>query len=98
MSIEKNSKLIIDTRGRYEVAKNIFRAYVSDVDHIKDRFKKWIDGKIITKNKELKNKLNESIEKNVELTKENGNFKRQDIIDEASKDLAETQKEKFTHH
>jgi hypothetical protein len=45
---------------------------------------------------ELKNKLNESIEKNVELTKENGNFKRQDIIDEASKDLAETQKEKFS--
>lgn len=44
---------------------------------------------------ELKKKLNESIEKNVELTKENGNFKRQDIIDEASKDLAETQKEKF---
>ena len=45
---------------------------------------------------ELKKKLNESIEKNVELTKENGNFKRQDIIDEASKDLAETQKEKFS--
>ena len=45
---------------------------------------------------ELKNKLNESIEKNVELSKENGNFKRQDIIDEASKDLAETQKEKFS--
>jgi len=44
---------------------------------------------------ELEKKLNESIEKNVELTKENGNFKRQDIIDEASKDLAETQKEKF---
>ena len=34
-------------------------------------------------------------EKNVELTKDNGNFKRQDIIDEASKELADTQKEKF---
>ena len=48
-----------------------------------------------SKIEELEKKLNESIEKNVELTKENGNFKRQDIIDEASKDLAETQKEKF---
>ena len=33
--------------------------------------------------------------KNVELSKENGEHKRQDIIDEASADLAETQKEKF---
>ena len=48
-----------------------------------------------SKIEELEKKLNESIEKNVELSKENGNFKRQDIIDEASKDLAETQKEKF---
>ena len=48
-----------------------------------------------SKIEELNKKLNESIEKNVELSKENGNFKRQDIIDEASKDLAETQKEKF---
>jgi len=49
-----------------------------------------------SKIEELEKKLNESIEKNVELSKENGNFKRQDIIDEASKDLAETQKEKFS--
>jgi len=49
-----------------------------------------------SKIEEIEKKLNESIEKNVELTKENGNFKRQDIIDEASKDLAETQKEKFS--
>ena len=44
---------------------------------------------------ELEKKLNESIEKNVELSKENGKYVRQSIIDEASKDLAETQKEKF---
>ena len=48
-----------------------------------------------SKIEELKKKLNESIEKNVELTKENGEHKRQDIIDEASKELADTQKEKF---
>jgi hypothetical protein len=44
---------------------------------------------------ELEKKLNESIEKNVELSKENGKYVRQSIIDEASKELAETQKEKF---
>ena len=48
-----------------------------------------------SKIEELEKKLNESIEKNVALSKENGEHKRQDIIDEASADLAETQKEKF---
>ena len=48
-----------------------------------------------SKIEELNKKLNESIEKNVELTKENGEHKRQNIIDEASEDLADTQKEKF---
>ena len=43
----------------------------------------------------LEKKLNESIEKNVELSKENGKYIRQSIIDEASDNLAETQKEKF---
>ena len=48
-----------------------------------------------SKIEELEKKLNESIEKNVALSKENGEHKRQNIIDEASDDLAETQKEKF---
>ena len=48
-----------------------------------------------SKIEELEKKLNESIEKNVELSKENGEHKRQNIIDEASDGLAETQKEKF---
>src|SRR5210317_773337 len=48
-----------------------------------------------SKIEELEKKLNESIEKNVELSKENGKHIRQSIIDEASKELAETQKEKF---
>jgi hypothetical protein len=43
----------------------------------------------------LEKKLNESVAKNVELSKENGKYVRQSIIDEASGDLAETQKEKF---
>ena len=48
-----------------------------------------------SKIEELEKKLNESIEKNVELSKENGEHKRQNIIDEASIELADTQKEKF---
>jgi len=48
-----------------------------------------------SKIEELNKKLNESIEKNIELSKENGKYVRQSIIDEASKELAETQKEKF---
>ena len=44
---------------------------------------------------ELNNKLNEEIEKNVELSKQNGDLTRQDIVAEVSKDLTETQKEKF---
>ena len=48
-----------------------------------------------SKIEELEKKLNESIEKNVELNKSNGELKRQDIIDETSEDLADTAKEKF---
>src|SRR5210317_1639842 len=48
-----------------------------------------------SKIEELEKKLNEQIEKNVEQNKVVGELKRQDIIDEASKDLADTAKEKF---
>ena len=43
----------------------------------------------------LEKKLNEEIEKNVDLHKSNSELKRQDIIDEMSTDLADTAKEKF---
>lgn len=49
-----------------------------------------------SKIEDLEQKLNEQIEKNVELNKVNGGLKRQDIIDEASSDLADTAKEKFS--
>jgi hypothetical protein len=49
-----------------------------------------------SKIEELEKKLNEQIEKNVELNKHNGELKRQDIIDEASADLTDTAKEKFS--
>ena len=48
-----------------------------------------------SKIEDLEKKLNEQIEKNVEQNKVVGELKRQDIIDEASKDLADTAKEKF---
>jgi hypothetical protein len=49
-----------------------------------------------SKIEDLEKKLNEQIEKNVELNKHNGELKRQDIIDEASEDLTDTAKEKFS--
>ena len=49
-----------------------------------------------SKIEDLEKKLNEQIENNVELNKHNGELKRQDIIDEASSDLTDTAKEKFS--
>ena len=43
----------------------------------------------------LDKKLNEQIDKNVNLNKEVGTFKREEILSKSSKDLADTQKEKF---
>jgi len=44
---------------------------------------------------ELKSKLNEQVEKNVELNTQVGSLKRQDIVDEVGSDLTDTNKEKF---
>jgi hypothetical protein len=44
---------------------------------------------------ELNKKLNEQIEKNVELSKVNGDLTKQDIVAEVSEGLTDTQKEKF---
>ena len=44
---------------------------------------------------ELNKRLNEEIQKNVEFKKQNSNYKRNDIINEVSSDLADSQKEKF---
>jgi len=48
-----------------------------------------------SKIEEIEKKLNEEIEKNIEMNEVNGSYKRQEIIDENSKDLADTAKEKF---
>jgi hypothetical protein len=44
---------------------------------------------------DLEKKLNEQIEKNVELNKSNGEYTKQSIMAEVSSDLADTAKEKF---
>jgi len=44
---------------------------------------------------ELEGKLNETLEQNVELTKENGELKRNEILLDVASDLADTEVEKF---
>ena len=48
-----------------------------------------------SKIEDLENKLNEQIEKNVELNKSNFEYVRKQIVAEAAEDLADTSKEKF---
>ena len=48
-----------------------------------------------SKIEDLEKKLNEQIEKNVELNKVNGEYTRQSIMTEVASDLADTAKEKF---
>ena len=49
-----------------------------------------------SQNKKLEDKLNEQIEKNVELSKKVSDADRHSIVAEISDDLADTEKEKFT--
>ena len=78
-----------------------------DLPEVKDSYKRAVTSVILenqeralkedqaSKIEDLEKKLNEEIEKNVEMNKVNGGYKRQEIIDENSKDLADTAKEKF---
>ena len=94
----KENKLALERGIKGEIAedfigglKKLFEDHYIDVpdekyDVLEDQASK-IEG--------LEKKLNEEIEKNVEMNKVNGSYKRQEIIDENSKDLADTAKEKF---
>ena len=94
----KENKLALERGIKGEIAedfisglKKLFEDHYIDVpdekyDVLEDQASK-IEG--------LEKKLNEEINKNVEMNKINGGLKRQDIIDEASSDLADTAKEKF---
>ena len=94
----KENKLALERGIKGEIAedfisglKKLFEDHYIDVpdekyDVLEDQASKIDD---------LEKKLNEEIEKNVEMNKVNGGYKRQEIIDENSKDLADTAKEKF---
>ena len=94
----KENKLALERGIKGEIAedfigglKKLFEDHYIDVpdekyDVLEDQASKIED---------LEKKLNEEIEKNVEMNKVNGGYKRQEIIDENSKDLADTAKEKF---
>ena len=94
----KENKLALERGIKGEIAedfigglKKLFEDHYIDVpdekyDVLEDQASKIDD---------LEKKLNEEIEKNVEMNKVNGGYKRQEIIDEHSKDLADTAKEKF---
>ena len=94
----QENKLAIERGIKGEIAedfisglKKLFEDHYIDVPDEKYNVLEDQSSKI----EELEKKLNESIEKNVALSKENGEHKRQNIIDEESDGLAETQKEKF---
>jgi hypothetical protein len=94
----KENKLALERGIKGEIAedfisglKKLFEDHYIDVpdekyDVLEDQASKIDD---------FEKKLNEEIEKNVEMNKVNGSYKRQEIIDEHSKDLADTAKEKF---
>ena len=94
----KENQIAIERGIKGEIAedfigglKKLFEDHYIDVPDEKYNVLEDQAGKI----EELEKKLNESIDKNVELNKANGELKRQDIIDETSEDLADTAKEKF---
>ena len=94
----KENKLALERGIKGEIAedfisglKKLFEDHYIDVPDEKYDVLEDQAGKI----EDLEKKLNEEIEKNVEMNKVNGTYKRQEIIDEHSKDLADTAKEKF---
>ena len=94
----KENKLALERGIKGEIAedfigglKKLFEDHYIDVPDEKYDVLEDQAGKI----EDLEKKLNEEIEKNVEMNKVNGGYKRQEIIDEHSSDLADTAKEKF---
>jgi len=94
----KDNELAIEKGLRTEIAedfigglKSLFENHYIDVPQEKYNV---IDEQA-AEIEELKNKLNESMEQNVELNSKIGEFAREDILQDVGSDLAETEKEKF---
>ena len=95
----KENELAVERGIRTEIAedfitglKDLFKEHYIDVPE--EKYNVLDD--LTNQNKKLEAKLNEQIEKNVDLTKKVSNADRSSIVDEVSNDLAETEKEKFT--
>ena len=72
--------------------KDLFKEHYIDVPE--EKYNVLDD--LTNQNKKLEDKLNEQIEKNVELSKKVSDADRATIVAEISDDLADTEKEKFT--
>ena len=94
----KENELAVERGIRTEIAedfitglKDLFKEHYIDVPE--EKYNVLDD--LTNQTKDLESKLNEQIEKNVELTKTNSEFTRASLVSEVSADLAETEKEKF---
>jgi hypothetical protein len=94
----KENELAVERGIRTEIAedfitglKSLFKEHYIDVPE--EKYNVLDD--LTNQTKDLESKLNEQIEKNVELTKTNSEFSRTSLVSEVSADLAETEKEKF---
>ena len=94
----KENELAVERGIRTEIAedfitglKGLFKEHYIDVPE--EKYNVLDD--LTNQTKDLESKLNEQIEKNVELTKQNSEFNRANVIADISSDLAETEKEKF---
>jgi mRNA-degrading endonuclease RelE of RelBE toxin-antitoxin system len=95
----EDNKLAIQSGLRTEIAENF-------MEKMKDLFtESYVDipeskidlvDELATANEELEEQYNEAVAKSMTLQEELSNYKREAIIREASKDLAETQVEKLT--
>ena len=94
----KENELAVERGIRTEIAedfitglKDLFKEHYIDVPEEKYNVLDDLTNQV----KDLEGKLNEQIEKNVNLTKEVNNSERANIVGEVSADLADTEKEKF---
>ena len=94
----KENELAVERGIRTEIAedfitglKDLFKEHYIDVPEEKYNVLDDLTNQV----KDLEGKLNEQIEKNVNLTKEVNNSERANLVAEVSADLADTEKEKF---
>ena len=94
----KENELAVERGIRTEIAedfitglKSLFKEHYIDVPE--EKYNVLED--LTNQSKDLETKLNEQIEKNVNLTKEVSEFHKKQAIVEVTADLAETEKEKF---